>query len=111
MVDTGIRQRMNGVNFLARAFVGVMETLVKATPTETFVDVVMSRLENPDTSAVLYGSKNKPFKLRRDQTDETRDKILWEKTEKLLKPFFDAVPSPGMGEMAASTSQTSSHHP
>jgi NAD(P)-dependent dehydrogenase (short-subunit alcohol dehydrogenase family) len=93
MVDTGIRQRMEGVNIFARAFVGVMETLVKATPTETFVDVVMARLENKDTSAVLYGPKNKPFRLRRDQVDEARGRVLWEKTERLLNPFLNSLSS------------------
>jgi NAD(P)-dependent dehydrogenase (short-subunit alcohol dehydrogenase family) len=90
MVDTGIRQRMEGVNVFARAFVGLMETLVKATPTETFVDVIMKRLENKDTDAVLYGPKNKPFRLRKDQFDEARGKVLWEKTEKLLQPFLNS---------------------
>jgi NAD(P)-dependent dehydrogenase (short-subunit alcohol dehydrogenase family) len=93
MVDTGIRQRMEGVNIFARAFVGVMETLVKATPTETFVDVVMARLEDKDTSAVLYGPKNKSFRLRKDQVDEARGRVLWEKTERLLNPFLNSARS------------------
>jgi NAD(P)-dependent dehydrogenase (short-subunit alcohol dehydrogenase family) len=91
MVDTGIRQRMDGVNFFAKAFVGVMEILVKAKPIEDFVAVVMARLENKDSSSVLYGPKNKPFRLRKDQVDEARGAALWEKTEELLQPFLNSV--------------------
>ncbi len=87
MVDTGIRKRMEGVNIWARAFVGVMEKLVKGTPPETFVKTVLGLIENPAIPSGLYGPKGNPMRVQAHQSDKARGRELWRRTEETLRPF------------------------